>query len=303
MKKLLWAVAIIVVISLSCTLSMAKPSFTTHDIIIAGGLLAAVKNTGHPAEGEPIYAAQCARCHGDAGLGIMLLGGPRLAGTTFIQGDAAPVKEVITNGSNSDPLYPLGMPAFAFIESELNSIVAYLRSLPFTVTENYTVSCAYCHGVAGNGTKNGPVLAGSDFVHGTAAAIKDVIANGRAGADRQHLNFLSGMAGYAFTESELTEMAAYLKSFTPTVGDPVRGASLYLSKCAACHGATGLGTPLAPSLAGTTFIQGNPAPIKDVIITGRSVAAKQYPQFALVMPAFTFTDADRDAIVAYLQSL
>ncbi len=81
------------------------------------------------------------------------------------------------------------------------------------------------------------------------------------------------------------------------------GGALYKSKCSACHGATAKGGPMAPGLVGTDFIGGDAGAIKDTIMNGRAGGAKKYPKFALSMPPFKVSDAEADAIVAYLKGL
>ena len=82
------------------------------------------------------------------------------------------------------------------------------------------------------------------------------------------------------------------------------GGSIFKSKCAACHGQKAQGTPgMAPQLAGSEFIKGDAAPIKDTIVNGRSGAAKKYKNFPMAMPKLGIKEADADAIIEYLKSL
>ena len=82
------------------------------------------------------------------------------------------------------------------------------------------------------------------------------------------------------------------------------GGAIYKSKCAACHGANGQGTPgMAPAVAGTDFIKGDAGPIKDAIVNGRAGDAKTFKEFPLAMPKLGISDADAAAIVDYLKGL
>jgi len=82
------------------------------------------------------------------------------------------------------------------------------------------------------------------------------------------------------------------------------GGAIFKSKgCTACHGAGGKGTAMAPKLAGNDFIKGDPCAIKMTIKNGRSGGAKKYAKFPLSMPKNALSDADLDAVVAYLKSL
>ena len=83
------------------------------------------------------------------------------------------------------------------------------------------------------------------------------------------------------------------------------GAEIFKSKCSACHGATGQGTPMAPAFNGNEFIKTSAAAdIAAVVKDGREGAAKKYKNFAIGMPAQkTMADADIAAVVEYLKTL
>ena len=83
------------------------------------------------------------------------------------------------------------------------------------------------------------------------------------------------------------------------------GAEIFKSKCSACHGATGQGTPMAPAFNGNEFIKSSAAgDIATVVKTGREGAAKKYKNFAIGMPAQkTMSDADIAAVVEDGKSL
>ncbi len=83
------------------------------------------------------------------------------------------------------------------------------------------------------------------------------------------------------------------------------GGSLYKAKCAACHGATGQGTAMAPAFNGSAYIADSAAgDIAGVIKDGRQGAAKTYKKFAIGMPAQKgMADADVNALVGYLKEL
>ncbi len=81
------------------------------------------------------------------------------------------------------------------------------------------------------------------------------------------------------------------------------GAGIFDGKCKGCHGAAGAGGPMAPALAGSDFIKGDAAVIKATIADGRSGDAKKYAEFPVPMPKLGLSDAEIDAVVAYLKSL
>ncbi|MBI5643224.1 MAG: cytochrome c [Deltaproteobacteria bacterium] len=82
------------------------------------------------------------------------------------------------------------------------------------------------------------------------------------------------------------------------------GAAIFKAKCAACHGADGQGTAMAPAFKGNAFIKDSKEDaISTVITTGRDGAAKKYKQFAIGMPKQSLAGDDLKAVVAHLKSL
>lgn len=81
------------------------------------------------------------------------------------------------------------------------------------------------------------------------------------------------------------------------------GADIFSSKCAACHGAQGQGTPgLAPALKGDPFVvKGSVKEIENTIQNGRSGDQKKYKDLPTAMPAWHLSAADLKAIVSYLR--
>lgn len=84
-----------------------------------------------------------------------------------------------------------------------------------------------------------------------------------------------------------------------------RGASIYKTKCAACHGANGQGTAMAPAFKGSTFINSSSdGEITEVITDGRDGSAKKYKQFAISMPKQKYLNNDEvKAVVVYIKAL
>ena len=83
----------------------------------------------------------------------------------------------------------------------------------------------------------------------------------------------------------------------------VDATSLYTSKCLMCHGAGGAGSVMGPKLAGTDFIKGDAAVIRNVISNGIAIEAKKYPNFPMAMPKVALSDDELDAVVVYLKGL
>ena len=82
----------------------------------------------------------------------------------------------------------------------------------------------------------------------------------------------------------------------------IDAAQLYGSRCAACHGPKGEGTPVGPSQKGNAFVtKGSPAEIKNVIMEGRTGKDKKYPNLMADMPKGLVSEAEADALVKFLQ--
>lgn len=169
-----------------------------------------------------------------------------------------------------------------------------------------SASCAACHGPDGNSpTPAFPKIAGQH-----AGYIAKQLAEYKSG-DRVNAT-MNGMAA-ALSEQDMADLAAYFSSQTPTIGtaaaDKVElGETIYragnpasgVAACAACHGPTGIGNPMAnfPSLHGqyadyTTlqlkhFRAGERA--NDAGAMMRGVAGKM-------------TDAEIEAVAQYIQGL
>lgn len=82
------------------------------------------------------------------------------------------------------------------------------------------------------------------------------------------------------------------------------GAAVYKAKCAACHGADGQGTAMAPAFKGSDYLKSaKDAEISDVITKGREGAAKKYKQFALGMPKQTLAEDEVKAVTDHLRTM
>lgn len=82
------------------------------------------------------------------------------------------------------------------------------------------------------------------------------------------------------------------------------GAAIYKAKCAACHGADGQGTAMAPAFKGSEYMKtAKDAEIADVITKGREGAAKKYKQFAIGMPKQSLSEDEVKAVTDYLRTL
>jgi ubiquinol-cytochrome c reductase cytochrome c subunit len=159
-------------------------------------------------------------------------------------------------------------------------------------TALYTANCATCHGVAGEGGV-GPSLIGVG-----AAAADFYLRTGRMplGAPDQR----PVRQPPAFNEEQIQQLVAYVASLAPgpsipTVqggGDIGRGFELYTANCAACHGSTGAGNAVGGGFAAVSLHESAPLDVAEAVLIGPGV-----------MPPFALSDADRAALIAYVEYL
>lgn len=82
------------------------------------------------------------------------------------------------------------------------------------------------------------------------------------------------------------------------------GGAIYSSKCLPCHGKDGLGTAMAPALAGSEFMKSSAdGQVAEVILKGRQGADKLYKNFAIGMPPQKLSPDEARDVIAYLRSL
>jgi ubiquinol-cytochrome c reductase cytochrome c subunit len=191
--------------------------------------------------------------------------------------------------------------------------VAYAAVLPGTADAAGTVSqdvaagrklfqanCATCHGMNAGGRNNAPSLVGVG-----AAAVDFQVGTGRM--PLQQSGPQAPQAPRRLSDQDTTQLAAYIASLgagpaipdtnavDPASGDPSRGALIFRTNCAMCHGAAGKGGALtkgkyAPSLTGTSNKH-----VYEAMVTG--------PQS---MPVFNDKTIDPQAkkdVIAYLDRI
>lgn len=84
------------------------------------------------------------------------------------------------------------------------------------------------------------------------------------------------------------------------------GAATFKSKCVACHGADGKGTPMAPAFIGNAFVkESKAADVEAVVTNGRAGAEKKYKNFTMAMPSHDKKLAADEikAVVEYIKTL
>lgn len=157
----------------------------------------------------------------------------------------------------------------------------------------YLQNCASCHGQQGQGGAVGPSLVGVG-----AAAVDFYLRTGRMplGAPGQQ----PVRQAPKFDDAQITALVDYVSGFgqgpaIPQVragGDLRLGWQLYTANCAACHAATGAGNAVGGGFVAVGLSLATPTEIAEATAIGPGV-----------MPQFSFTPDDRDAIVAYVQFL
>ena len=128
-------------------------------------------------------------------------------------------------------------------------------------------SCAQCHGSDAGGAKGFPNLTDGDWLYGGSPAnIKTTLINGRAGV----------MPPFSQLDSkQIVDVANYVRSLSGLPADDLkaaRGADVYKSNCAACHGPEGKGNIAlgAPNLTDKVWLYGgSEATIVETVTKGR----------------------------------
>lgn len=89
------------------------------------------------------------------------------------------------------------------------------------------------------------------------------------------------------------------------VGDSNEGAKLYKLKCAACHGAGGKGTAMAPGFIDNEWMaDATDKELIQVIVGGRQGEEKRYKEYAIGMPPQKgMSGEELNDLIAYMRSL
>jgi ubiquinol-cytochrome c reductase cytochrome c subunit len=161
----------------------------------------------------------------------------------------------------------------------------------------FQANCATCHGLALDGSEDGPSLIGVG-----AASVDFQVGTGRMPMQAQGPQALEKPV--QFTEEQISSLAAYVASVAPgpaipeeqyldAQGDAANGAELFRINCAMCHNVAGAGGALtegkfAPPLTGVT-----PAHIYEAMVTG--------PQNMPVFNDMNLTPEDKRDIITALK--
>jgi cytochrome c oxidase cbb3-type subunit III len=199
-------------------------------------------------------------------------------------------------------------PQMAMLTSiPLDQISAHPEAGPFAQEVGrlaFASNCATCHGAGGQGVKGYPSLADDVWLwDGTIQGIRQTLEVGIR-ADHPETRF-NAMPAYGrdgiFSPSEVADATAYVLRISGQQADTAsaaRGAQLFATNCAACHGADGRGDPAqgAPNLTDREWLYGGTAAdISSQIHNGRGG----------VMPAWTqrLDPATLNALSVYVHDL
>ena len=161
----------------------------------------------------------------------------------------------------------------------------------------FAANCATCHGMALQGTSEGPTLigVGEASVHFQVSTGRMPLAATGPQAEEKPVQF---------TEEQISSLAAYVASVAPgpaipeeqyldAQGDAANGAELFRINCAMCHNVAGAGGALtegkfAPALDTVTGVH-----IYEAMVTG--------PQNMPVFNDMNISPEDKRDIITYLQ--
>jgi mono/diheme cytochrome c family protein len=100
-------------------------------------------------------------------------------------------------------------------------------------------------------------------------------------------------------------MMAARSGAAATAAQPVSGATVFGGTCAACHQASGEGTPgMFPPLAGSEFVTGDPARLVRLVLNGLSgpVTVRGATYNGQMPPWKQLSDAELAAVLSYVRS-
>jgi cbb3-type cytochrome c oxidase subunit III len=172
--------------------------------------------------------------------------------------------------------------------------VAVARNpVALTGSQIFAAKCAACHQAAGQGTSAYPPLAGNpDVVAADPKAMIATIVNGRSGPLTANGTTFNGKMPTwrgQLSNADIAAVATYVRSAWTNKASAVTeqqvaaagtavlntvGASVYASKCAACHGAAGGGGGhgMFPALAGDALVnQSDPTGMIALVEHGKSM--------------------------------
>ena len=165
----------------------------------------------------------------------------------------------------------------------------------------YLESCSSCHGLAAEGTTNGPSLIGVG-----AAAVDFQVGTGRMPAAYPNSGQVPKKP-VSFTDEQIAALAAYVASLSPGPSIPTEeeldysdadlalGGELFRTNCAQCHNFAAQGGALTEGNYAPNLTRVSAKHIYEAMLTG--------PQNMPVFGNGTMRPEDKLAIIKYVRSL
>ncbi len=228
-------------------------------------------------DGESLFAAFCAACHGPRGEGrkfATLTGSfPAIGSVDFLAlADDAFLRRTLQYGRPGRRMPSWGTKDGGLRAAEINALTGYLRSLqpPAPNFEEvmarvvdlesgrrvFAENCASCHGSSGQGTVVAPPLGAPDnLATKNDNAIYGTLAMGVAGSAMGSFRTLSPLEIRSVIAAVRVLPTADAKrtGWSPKRGDVRRGEAIYERNCAKCHGEQGEGKD-GPALGNPAFL-------------------------------------------------
>ncbi len=227
----------------------AQPSQTASDSAVL---------SADEARGAQLFGAVCATCHGPNGEGGE---GPALNDPAWLAKTPDEVlfaivrygKPGTTMAAHSADLGGL------LAEADIRQVIAHLRgwAIPVSAATDeapeaergalmFIANCAECHGLHGEGTERAPALNERAFLNHTPnEQIFSIIFNG---VPLTNMAAWGKTFGGPFTHADIRHLVAFIRGWEPNAPlliandpDPARGALIFATHCAACHGPDGQG--------------------------------------------------------------
>ncbi len=281
---------------------------------------------GSEKEGEKIFDRSCAQCHGVSPRAMV---GPAVLSEGFLKQASDPfIKNMIMYGRSHTPMRPAFQGEggiIELIEEEVNSVVAYIRSLeenpvvlegkssvqgdPQVGKALFSRNCAQCHGDFGEGG-NGPAIGKKGFLETVSDGfIFAMVRMGRG--DSEMKAFPPHGSGFAsLSDKDAADIISFLRSglnkadqhAKKVQGVPGRGKALFDRGCAQCHGKDGRGG-IAPDLNNKFFMEA----VSDSYLQATMALGRHNTQMRSMMKGGSgvveLSSQDVNDIISYLRSL
>lgn len=155
--------------------------------------------------------------------------------------------------------------------------------------------CASCHGNHGQGSNVAPTLQNAG-----PATVDFYLRTGRMPLGQLGVPAWQQQRS-PLTSAQIQALEAYLgtvgsgpaiPNVVASAGDLHRGWELFINNCAACHSATGAGGSIGTSLSAPPLSRADPQTVAEAVLIGPGA-----------MPRFSFSQADVNALAAYVEYL